>query len=118
MTVAEKSVSVAATGAIFTSHDGPDGVLVVAVHGDIDMRSAPMFSDFVCNRVSSKRHVTLDLTDVDFFGVAGISVFDAVRDYTAGINATWSIVAGRAVTRLLQVAGVEASIPTAGPAGK
>ncbi len=115
VTVAEKSVSVAATGAIFTAHDGPDGSLVVAVHGDIDMRSAPMFSDFVCSRVSSKRHVTLDLTDVDFFGIAGLTVFDAVRGYTAGIGASWSVVAGRSVSRLLQVADLENTVPTSRP---
>ena len=115
VTVAEKSVSVAATGAIFTAHDGPDGSLVVAVHGDIDMRSAPMFSDFVRSRVSSKRHVTIDLSNVEFFGIAGLTVFDAVRDYTAGIGASWSIVAGRSVSRLLQVADLESSIPTARP---
>ena len=113
--VAEKSVSVAATGAIFTAHDGADGSLVVAVHGDIDMRSAPMFSDFVCSRVSSKRHVTLDLSDVDFFGIAGLTVFDAVHDYTAGIGASWSVVAGRSVSRLLQVADLESTIPTSRP---
>ncbi|WP_415975617.1 STAS domain-containing protein [Rhodococcus sp. 077-4] len=115
VTVAEKSVSVAATGAIFTAHDGPDGSLVVAVHGDIDMRSAPMFSDFVRSRVSSKRHVTLDLSNVEFFGIAGLTVFDAVRDYTAGIGASWSIVAGRSVSRLLRAADLESSIPTTRP---
>ena len=115
VSVAEKSVSVAATGAIFTAHDGTDGSLVVAVHGDIDMRSAPMFSDFVCSRVSSKRHVTLDLSNVEFFGIAGLTVFDAVREYTAGIGASWSIVAGRSVSRLIQVADLESTIPTARP---
>ena len=113
--VAEKSVSVAATGAIFTAHDGPDGSLIVAVHGDIDMRSAPMFSDFVCSRMSSRAHVTLELTDVDFFGIAGLTVFDAVREYTAGIGATWSVVAGRSVSRLLQVAQLDSTIPMARP---
>lgn len=116
VTVAEKSVSIAATGEIFTAHDGPDGSLVVAVHGDIDMRSAPMVSDFVCSRVSSKRHVTLDLTDVEFFGIAGLTVFDSVREYTAGIGASWSVVAGRSVSRLLQVANLEAMVPTSRPA--
>ncbi|OZE91743.1 hypothetical protein CH298_04875 [Rhodococcoides fascians] len=115
VSVAEKSVSVAATGAIFTAHDGTDGSLVVAVHGDIDMLSAPMFSDFVCSRVSSKRHLTLDLSNVEFFGIAGLSVFDAVREYTAGIGASWSIVASRSVTRLLQVANLESTIPTSRP---
>jgi anti-anti-sigma factor len=114
VSVAEKSVSVAATGAIFTAHDGTDGSLV-AVHGDIDMLSAPMFSDFVCSRVSSKRHLTLDLSNVEFFGIAGLSVFDAVREYTAGIGASWSIVASRSVTRLLQVADLESTIPTSRP---
>ena len=108
VSVAEKSVSVAATGAIFTAHDGTDGSLVVAVHGDIDMLSAPMFSDFVCSRVSSKRHLTLDLSNVEFFGIAGLTVFDAV-------GASWSIVASRSVTRLLQVADLESTIPTSRP---
>ena len=74
-----------------------------------------MFSDFVCSRVSSKRHVTLDLSNVEFFGIAGLTVFDAVREYTAGIGASWSIVAGRSVSRLIQVADLESTIPTARP---
>ena len=70
----ETSVSVASTGAIFSATPAGYGQLVVKVHGDIDTRSAPILSDYVCARVGSDVRLVLDLSVVGFFGIAGLNV--------------------------------------------
>ncbi|WP_256977120.1 STAS domain-containing protein [Rhodococcus sp. RS1C4] len=102
----ETSVSVAATGAIFSASAAGSNSLVVKVHGDIDMRSAPILTDFVLSRVTPDVRMILDLSDVDFFAIAGLTIFTALDE----AHLDWCLVEGYAVHRLLQAAAV---VPTA-----
>lgn len=101
------SVAVAETGAIFGSVSAGDNTFVVSVHGDIDMRSAPMLSEFVCTRVVPGMRLVLKLSGVGFFGIAGLAVFAAIEDAIVSTGSTWCIVPGHAVRRLLEAAAVE-----------
>nr|WP_296779401.1 STAS domain-containing protein [Rhodococcus sp. (in: high G+C Gram-positive bacteria)] len=100
----EGSVAVAETGAIFSSTPSCAGTLVVTVHGDIDMRSADTLSDYVCSRVESGVRLVFDLSDVDFFGIAGLSVFVALDAAVEAAGASWCLVEGHPVHRLLEAA--------------
>lgn len=107
--VSETSVSVAETGAIFSATPAGYGQLVVKVHGDIDMRSAPILSDYVCSRVGADVHLVLDLSVVGFFGVAGLNVFTALDEAVQSAGSSWCLVEGHPVHRLLEAAAV---VPT------
>lgn len=106
--VSETSVSVAATGAIFSSSMVGTDRLVVTVHGDIDVRSAPILTDYVCARVGESKGVrlVLDLSDVDFFGISGLDVFTELDSAVESAGSTWCLVEGHPVSRLLQAAAV------------
>ncbi len=101
------SVAVAETGAIFRSVSAGDDTFVVSVHGDIDMRSAPILTDFVCTRVIPGMRLVLDLSGVGFFAIAGLAVFTALEDSVVSAGSTWCIVPGHSVRRLLETAAVE-----------
>ncbi|WP_084727661.1 STAS domain-containing protein [Rhodococcoides yunnanense] len=100
------SVSVAETGAIFSSAPAGEGALVVTVHGDIDMRSAPILADYVCSCVAEGQRVVFDLSDVGFFAIAGLQVFAALDDAVAEAGTSWCLVEGHPVYRLLEAANV------------
>lgn len=107
---ASSSVSVAATGAIFSCTPAGVDTVVVKVHGDIDMRSAPILTDYVCGRVSPGVRVVFDLSVVGFFGIAGLTVFTALNSAVESAGASWCLVEGRAVHRLLEVASAATTV--------
>lgn len=104
------SISVAATGVILTALPLGGVFRAVAAHGEIDVRSAPVLAEYVCAQVARGGVVVLDLTDIDFFGVAGLSVFEALDETCAANGASWVLCSGHPVRRLLQAAGRESSV--------
>ncbi|ORI15512.1 hypothetical protein BJI47_14075 [Rhodococcus sp. 1168] len=107
---ADTSVSVAATGAIFRAVPVGSTALVVSVHGDIDIRSAPMLTEFASTRIDAHRHLVLDLSDVGFFGIAGLTVFSALDSATEAAGSSWSLVEGHPVHRLLEAASLKPAV--------
>lgn len=105
-TAAKSSVAVAATGVIFSCAPIGADAAVVKVHGDIDMRSAPILAGYVCSRVEADKRLILDLSDVGFFGIAGLTVFTALDEAVDSVRASWSLVEGHPVRRLLQATSV------------
>lgn len=106
----ESTVSVSETGAIFSSLSVGSSATVVKVHGDIDIRSAPILANYVCARITAVRHLVFDLSDVGFFGIAGLTVFTALDGAAAEAGSTWSLVEGHPVYRLLEAASLEPSV--------
>lgn len=104
------SVSVAETGAIFSSAPAGTDSIVVTVHGDIDMRSAPILADYVCAHVVVGMRLVLDLSDVGFFGIAGLTVFTDLDGAVAANGATWCLIEGHPVHRLLEAAAAVPSV--------
>ncbi|MGA9869603.1 MAG: STAS domain-containing protein [Rhodococcus sp. (in: high G+C Gram-positive bacteria)] len=104
------TVAVAATGAIFSSTPAGSDSLVVKVHGDIDVRSAPILTDYVSARVSPGVRLIFDLSDVDFFGIAGLAVFTALDSASEAAGATWCLIEGHPVHRLLEAAAVVTTV--------
>lgn len=68
------------------------------------MRSVDTLSDYVCSRVESGVRLVFDLSDVDFFGIAGLSVFVALDAAVEAAGASWCLVEGHPVHRLLEAA--------------
>lgn len=81
-----------------------DAILVEAV-GEVDMRTASAFADFLRDAGSRGATVIADLSRVTFFGSVGVeSLLDASDPHGAGVRL--GIVASRAVHRTLEAAGV------------
>lgn len=110
ITTSEASVAVAETGTLLSAVPAGADRLIVTVHGDIDMRSAASLEDYVCSRVTDGVHIVFDLSGVGFFGIAGLSVFTGLDAVTASRNASWCLVEGHPVQRLLEAAAVVPSV--------
>ena len=57
----------------------PPDVVVVTVRGEVDGTACLWLHDCLVSRVRSTRHLIVDLSDVSFFGAAGLTVLVVVR---------------------------------------
>jgi anti-anti-sigma regulatory factor len=57
--------------------------------------------------------LVLDLRGVDFFSARGISVLIAVDDACLTAEVPWALVPSRIVSRVLQLAACDSTLPTA-----
>lgn len=91
-------------GAEFFAQQISSRVIHLGVAGEIDIRNAPALGVFVEEQFRSCQRIVLDLTEVEFFGVAGLSVFDRLDRIAAQHDRLWALACGRPVHRLLRIA--------------
>jgi anti-sigma B factor antagonist len=85
-----------------------DGLVVVVVHGEVDIRTAPELRDCLGQVIDGGAgRVVLDLTDVEFLDSTALSVMVGAHKRLTKKGAPLSIVAGsEAVRRVLTVTGL------------
>lgn len=91
-----------------------DGVAVVAVTGEVDIATVERFRVALMPLTTDPqvRLVTCDLSQVEFFGAAGVSMLLGVRSRLATRGARLQIeAASRVVLRTLSIAGVSDLLP-------
>jgi anti-sigma B factor antagonist len=88
------------------------GVPVLRVAGEIDMRTAPMLRLEVEQAIARRPILVLDLTDVEFLASAGLSILIELARRAPETGLRWGAVAtGRAVLRPLEAVGLLSVIP-------
>jgi anti-sigma B factor antagonist len=92
-----------------TARPVPPDAVVVAVRGEVDLVSGPLLRDFLLGHL---RHVTpqlvIDLTGVDFFGAAGLTVLVSVRESAVAVGIRMCVVAHtRRVLLPLAIVGLD-----------
>ncbi len=87
-----------------------DSETTYRVTGSVDLSNSSTFSDVVSNDVEAGRSIVLDLSGVDFFGTAALSVVAGLDDRSAANGSHLTLVVGDAVTRVMGAARWE---PTA-----
>lgn len=83
-------------------------LLTLAVHGDLDIATAPLLGERLRAAVADGQHVVLDLRDVRFIDSSGVAVLlNALRRQTRA-RRRLALVTGRAspVRHVLQITGV------------
>lgn len=91
-----------------TAHSVPPGAVALAVRGEIDMHTSPLLRDqLFAHLCRPATLVVIDLSEVEFFGAAGLTVLIAVSEAarTAGIGLCL-VVRGRVVPRVLAATGL------------
>ena len=85
-----------------------DGVIVVVVHGEVDIRTAPDLRDCLSEVIDSDvKRVVLDLTDVEFLDSTALSVMVGAHKRLAKTGEPLAVVATtEAVQRVLSVTGL------------
>ncbi|MCV7288609.1 STAS domain-containing protein [Mycolicibacterium wolinskyi] len=93
----------------FTTHQGRTGRLL-SVAGKLAADNADQLLDHV-HRAMCCEWLVLDLTAVEFIDVASMNALHTVNARCAHFDVRWSLVAGRAVSRLLRSCDRDGVLP-------
>lgn len=80
-----------------------EGGVVVTVGGAIDAANARAFADRVIEHAAPHRRLTLDMTEVTFLAVEGLTALHAVNAALARADVEWDILPSEAVQRVLSI---------------
>jgi len=87
----------------FVSRWPTPSVVIVDVHGEIDVTNATTMTDYALAHAISGRGLVLDLSEVDFLGTEGFSALHRVAVGCARIGTACSLVPGAVASRLLRI---------------
>ncbi len=91
-------------GAEFSAQRIEPDLVWIDVRGEIDIRNAHALHAFTHRQLEESIRMVVDLGAVEFFGAAGLSVFDDLDERARALNVRWALLSGRPVERLLRVA--------------
>jgi anti-anti-sigma factor len=86
---------------------------VVAVVGDIDAGNAEDITACVTGLLGSRKQLLLDLSGLEFLGVAGTSALEQISGHCAQRGIAWVLIPSAAVSRTLDVCDATDTLPTA-----
>lgn len=89
-------------------------VTVIEVRGEIDALNAEAVSARLHQFVDPDRSLVLDLSDLDFLGVAGLTALFELGGRCDRSGVEWALVTGRAVRRVLALGDCEHRLPAVG----
>ncbi|MEZ5153246.1 STAS domain-containing protein [Rhodococcus zopfii] len=92
-------------GARFMTERISGDMMRVGVQGEIDLLNAPALRRYASARLRPSARMVLDLSEVEFIGSAGLSVFEGLDARAHQCDARWVLVGNRPVQRLLLAAG-------------
>jgi anti-anti-sigma factor len=85
--------------------------VVIAVRGEIDASNAAHVGLQMHGVLATARPMIVDMTDVDFFGAAGMLHMFAFDKACANSGTTWTLVTSHCVRRLIDLVDVGGSLP-------
>jgi anti-anti-sigma factor len=87
----------------------PSGAVVITVRGEVDWCTSPLLRDALLAQLRpTGPQLVIDLTDVRFFGVAGLAVLVSVRDAAVAAGTSLCVVAPTRVVLLpLTITGLD-----------
>lgn len=90
---------------------GAPGHIVVSVTGEVDAANAKEFAAVVTETIAGARHVTLDLSCLNFFALDGVAALHAINARLLRDGVPWRVLPGNAVSRVLALCDPEELIP-------
>lgn len=86
---------------------------VVTISGDVDASNDYRVHDFATRFVAVSKALILDLSGVEFFSAAGLSVLIAVDEACRTADVEWALIGSRVVNRVLRLIDCDTTLPTA-----
>lgn len=93
--------------ATFATRWLPPSTAVISAHGEIDAVNAGDFAEYALRHTDKAERVALDLTEVEFFGTAGLSALKAIEAQCSVRDIDWVLVPSKPVNRLLRICDPE-----------
>ena len=97
----------ATSTASFRAHKVSADTVVIQVRGDIDLLSSNAFRDYLSHHVATDRALVVDMSDLAFMGMCGLSSLSVLSTLTRDAGGSLALICGRPVQRLLKAAGQE-----------
>ncbi|WP_397495579.1 STAS domain-containing protein [Rhodococcus sp. KBS0724] len=97
----------ATSTASFRAHKVSASTVVVSVRGEIDLLSVNAFRDYLSTQVAPDRTLVVDMSDLEFMGMCGLSSLSILSTLTRDAGGALALICGRPVQRLLKAAGQE-----------
>jgi anti-anti-sigma factor len=85
----------------------------ITVAGCIDAANAATLEEYVLRRGANSRHLTLDMTRVDFLSTAGFSVLCTIGERCVRSEVAWTLVSNPTVRRVLDICDPHRTMPQA-----
>jgi anti-anti-sigma factor len=95
----------------FTAHWHRPSIVLVSAMGEVDAVNAGHLTEYATRYLDGHRALVLDLQGLQFFGTEGLVALDGVRRHCAMHGTEWSVIPGRAVTKLLEISGGSNTFP-------
>lgn len=84
------------------------GAVVTEVHGEVDLLTAPLLAAALVEQADGRAPVVVaDLSEVDFFGVAGLEVLSQAQRSAEQAGVSLRLVASPQVRRLLNLLALD-----------
>jgi anti-anti-sigma factor len=87
------------------------GAIVMAATGELDASNFHHLTDYAHRWLSAGRPLVVDLSQLDFLGAQGIRCLFGIAEECERNGIDWSLVPGKAVTRLLRICDKEGRLP-------
>ncbi|OBF30257.1 hypothetical protein A5724_23850 [Mycobacterium sp. ACS1612] len=85
--------------------------VIASVRGEVDSYNGKQFAAAVCDAATTAGHLTLDLRGLDFMAIDSIAALHAINAHLSRTSTPWTVVAGAAVSRVLEMCDPEGLIP-------
>jgi anti-anti-sigma factor len=86
-------------------------VVRISASGDIDACNSAEFAEYVFTRAANCQRLILDMAGVEFFSTAGFARLRTIEIRCTRAKVEWTLVASRAVTRVLTICDPRCSLP-------
>lgn len=97
--------------AVFAVHHLTPERVRVAVSGDVDATNRQALGHFVERHTRASQQLVLDLSNADFFGSQAFTALYYINAHCARRDVDWTIIASRAVRRILRICDPKAELP-------
>jgi anti-anti-sigma factor len=85
------------------------GSVILRAHGEIDLLTVPALREHLTEALETGQRVVVDLSSIDFIGVAGVSVLEEAQEAYAGRLAV--IGSKPSVRRVLEILELDTVVP-------
>ena len=85
--------------AVFTACHLSDTTVLVTVRGEVDATNSRALAGYVERQIAGSTRLVLDLTVIDFFGIAGFAALHNVNVICARYGVSWELVVGPQLRR-------------------
>ena len=97
--------------AVFTACHLSDATVLVTVRGEVDATNNRALAGYVERQIAGSTRLVLDLTVIDFFGIAGFAALHNVNVICARYGVSWALVVGPPLRRFLTICDPDNLLP-------